>query len=313
MYYYRAFGVNIRSEIALDAVAETDACAAGEWVEIVCRQVPSGVRDLDDGNDLIGTAEGLLRCRISNGTQIVVDALPGADRGLLRSLLIGELMAALLRQRGYLVLHGAAVARDGAAIGFLGNSGWGKSTLASHFTQRGYTFLTDDVLVVDLSGEEPMVIPGPAHVKLNEDVAKLVVEESFDALRPVHGQTRKRLAEHRESELRGSTPLHSLYLLERVARPAPGIDDLSGNSALLELIRHTRAQRLITSPAFQAKHLAQCQTLLRRVRMGVLHRPRSLERLSDVAEAVENDVGRVPAGDEVGGRAAERRRSLRQL
>ena len=50
-----------------------------------------------------------------------------------------QLFLLLLRQRGLLTLHASVIRSKGKDyIGFVGDSGYGKSTLAEYFSQQGY-------------------------------------------------------------------------------------------------------------------------------------------------------------------------------
>jgi hypothetical protein len=70
---------------------------------------------------------------------------------LLPILLAGTVSAFLLTLRGETVLHASAVAIDGAALAFVGQSGRGKSTLAAVLSGNGANVVADDVLTVDTS------------------------------------------------------------------------------------------------------------------------------------------------------------------
>ncbi|MFC1491783.1 hypothetical protein ACFLQ0_04265 [Nitrospinota bacterium] len=56
---------------------------------------------------------------------------------------------ALERVRDMLLIHGAAVEREGEAIIFLGKSYSGKSTLTMHLLRSGFRLLSDEVVLVD--------------------------------------------------------------------------------------------------------------------------------------------------------------------
>jgi hypothetical protein len=63
-------------------------------------------------------------------------------------LLAGTVSAFVLTLRGHTVLHASAVAIDGTALAFVGQSGRGKSTLATVLCLEGAELVTDDVLTV---------------------------------------------------------------------------------------------------------------------------------------------------------------------
>jgi hypothetical protein len=106
---------------------------------------------------------------VRDGREILVDPDPDAGDALLQLALLGPVLAALLQQRGDLVLHASAVEIDGAAVGFLGGRGAGKSTMAAALLRRGYPLLTDDILAVSLEDGSPRVLPGFPQLKLWPD------------------------------------------------------------------------------------------------------------------------------------------------
>jgi ABC-type glutathione transport system ATPase component len=68
---------------------------------------------------------------VRGGREIMIDAVPGVDARTLRLSLLGPALALVLHQRGRFVLHASTVAVAGSAIAFLGEKGWGKSTIAA--------------------------------------------------------------------------------------------------------------------------------------------------------------------------------------
>lgn len=67
-----------------------------------------------------------------------------ASRGLLTFGLLE-----LLRRRRLFTLHAASVERDGRAVVIAGASGAGKSTLALALSTRGFSFMGDDLVLID--------------------------------------------------------------------------------------------------------------------------------------------------------------------
>lgn len=288
---YIGYGLSIRSEFLLPGFVEGGGDGSPA-LDIARRHVPLEERwgELnDDGLHLAGVATGVMRFQVRDGCEMTIEPEPGADLDYVRAIISGELMSAVLRQRGLLALHGSCVSDERGAVGFVGHSGWGKSTLAMRFVQHGYRLLCDDVLAVDLSGEVPVVVPGYPQLKLREDSASLHVE-GFDSLPPAHSQTDKRLYACAGEFQPAPVPLRKLYLLEGRGRPDHNVLAATNHEAFVELLRHTRATNLIKSPEFTQAHVHQLSSLLRTVPISLLHRSLSLERLPELYRLIENDL-----------------------
>src|SRR5262249_174309 len=110
-------------------------------------------------------------------------------------------------------LHATVIAADGKAFGFLGFSGWGKSTLASTFLDSGYSILTDDMLVTKHVGNALFPFPGPSHLKLYETVARFVTSHHTD--RPTINAVSDKLIIplYREPSTEEAAPLKAFYVL----------------------------------------------------------------------------------------------------
>jgi hypothetical protein len=67
---------------------------------------------------------------------------------------------------GLEVLHASCVAFRGMAVGFVGPSGTGKSTMAARFVGGGARFMADDVLAISEGEDRPVAHPGANLVRL---------------------------------------------------------------------------------------------------------------------------------------------------
>ena len=99
---------------------------------------------------------------------------PELDPGLLAPLLEGPVLSTILALEGECVLHASAVEVGGRALAFIGGSGRGKSTLAALICLGGASLVSDDVLRVDLSGEEARCFPGGRRTRLRSNAAALL-------------------------------------------------------------------------------------------------------------------------------------------
>lgn len=236
--------------------------------------------------------------------------------GILETYLLGVLMATLLRQRGFLVLHACCVAKDGKAVAFVGESGWGKSTLSEYFCQHGYTLLSDDVLAIrvgaahsdenhfdagspntaapDAEGrsdrdERPVAIPGYPQIRLRAEAGRLL-RTDFDELPLVNEGNSKRYTVPDAFPNR-PFPLHKVYLLEPGYGEKNTLEPMDKRTALLRLSLHARATNLIHAPSYRAQLLRQCEKLVHHVPVDRLRRVRDLNRLHEIKALVDRDIG----------------------
>ena len=70
----------------------------------------------------------------------------------------------------------------GSAVAFLGDSGFGKSTLAAALLRKGYPLLTDDVMVLSFKGQDVLAHPSLARIKLTPESA----DEVFPGRRSIN-------------------------------------------------------------------------------------------------------------------------------
>lgn len=177
------YGFDIKSELPLrrlNAAAGTRgeltiAAAAGPLTEP--EQEPTGARIDDDGFCWFAAyplADGgcLLRMPPTgsfllepDAGRIVVDSTD-EDAELLEHRVASTAVCTLLSMRDDLVLHAAAVERDGEAIVFCGPSLRGKSTLARALGEAGCRLLGEDGIAIELGAPAAIVHPGARGVRM---------------------------------------------------------------------------------------------------------------------------------------------------
>lgn len=112
------------------------------------------------------------RFLVEGGQRITMERNPAAEDELLCAFLITSVMAALLRQRGLLVLHANVADTPRGAIAISGESGSGKSTTQAALLAHGCRMLSDDVTVLRLEPDGTVVaLPGVHKMNLCEDAA----------------------------------------------------------------------------------------------------------------------------------------------
>jgi hypothetical protein len=171
---YECSGLTIASEIPLAAPMSTLVDPAGADVTVVLGaevdqpfERPSAdlVAELAMEDYLCYTI-----CRVGDGyvarlpwiADFVIDGdlrrvecRPALSRraDVIPIIISGTITAFLLAMGGRCVLHGSAVDLGGRAVGFVGVSGQGKSTMAAVFCAAGAGLVTDDVLPLEFDDE----------------------------------------------------------------------------------------------------------------------------------------------------------------
>jgi hypothetical protein len=139
-------------------------------------------------------------------------AVPSTATSVEREELLWGVPALLcFLHRGDSSLHAAAIEVAGEAIVFVAPHAQGKSTLAAAFARRGYRILSEDLTCIRFE-PRPSVIPGPAGLRLRNDVAR-EVEVAFG--RPLSGgpdRTRYALANRGDCR---PVPIRALVFLRR--------------------------------------------------------------------------------------------------
>lgn len=182
-YTYKTFGLKIESEIELPELQEKAFSRAdisirwGQNPDNLPNPIKSGAMYQAGRDDFLFRLNSVGSYRVKKGSLITVNRLNEATDEEVRLFLFGSAFGALIHQRGLLALHSSAVVKDGKAYLISGISGAGKSSLAAILMNRNFSFLADDISVIDIEDGNPVVYPGIPHLKLWKDVIKKMGEE----------------------------------------------------------------------------------------------------------------------------------------
>lgn len=168
---------------------------------------------------------------------------------------------------GHLVLHAGAVERDDSIVVVAGPSGRGKSTLTAALVQRGFAYLTDEVVAVD--PETLGVLPYPKPFDLDRSSAGLLGIDPGRA----DGAKGKVAIEQLGEVATGAGRVRLMVLLGEPATAAPAPP--SPAEQLIELLANTFASTFEPGTA-PPDPLGALATLDQRVRIVHLER-RSVE------------------------------------
>jgi hypothetical protein len=300
---YRAFGLNIGSELVLPGLPTTSATPD---IRIRRGVVPewNGEPTIRYGDRFrIRGQEWSVRFKalpfaglIRDGNLVEFEADPAQDQ--VSSLhVLGSCTGALLFQRGLAPLHGnTLVAPQGAAM-IAGKVGSGKSSTTFALLRRGYRLLADDISAVSFESSEPTpvtsaiptVIPGFPRLKL----WKATLEHfgcdhrEFERLRP--GMDKFHYpAEDRFCPV--PQKLNAIYVLQPSDIPGVQIRPLSGLAKLEALRTHLYKIRFHDAIRNWPPLLGKMCRLADTVRVNLVERPREGMTIEAVADVIEQDL-----------------------
>jgi hypothetical protein len=291
---YFICGLSVRSELELPGAVPDKTGVAPPAVSVRRGSVPVSLRGATAsgpdwemaGETFLMRVQGLARFAIEGGREIMVDIEPGAWERNAVGFILGTAFGILLHQRGALVLHGAAVEKDGRAIAICGASGAGKSTLAAALCREGCSFVTDDICVVDIDEpRRPVVLPDGRRLKLwKESIDRLdfatrqgeAVSETFE----------KYYIDPFDS-VAAPPKLSAFYVLrETSSATSPRFESLPLPDAMqileIEAYRPELRQIMGRKPELFAKSAA----VLGYARAFLLHRPRGFDHLTETVTSL---------------------------
>lgn len=308
---YQAYGLCIRSVIRLPCPAPARPGPAE--VEVVNGTVsffsrvhratglkPNGApwfqhARLPDGSHYLRWSELFEFLVAADGGRIVSRPLDGAGPGAFQAYLLSQVLSFVLLKRGIEPLHSTAVVIDGRAVGFLGDCGYGKSSLGAALLQAGHPLLTDDLLVLKEKGHSFSVYPGPPRIKLYPEIARRLLGERVTGT-PMNNLTSKLIIPlDSQRSYRAPAPLNALYVLTRPAvgsaRKKVTIRRLSQRRAFLELLKNT-FNSIVIDPERLKRQFVLATRVASKVPIKLLSYPRTLTSLPSVREAILADLTR---------------------
>ena len=290
MYSYYTYGLGIQSEIPLPELLPAQG-DGDVYVRLRNAEPTSHYNKFNETNLEMNKVESVLSIenvgifRICNGKEIIIITAPEADIRRIRRFIIGTALAILLYQRGSLVLHACTVNIDDHAVAFLGFSGSGKSSIAAALHTRGYGVLTDDVTVVEMIDDQPVVLPGFPQLKLDLESSKAIGCD-VDELQLIDGINEK--YGYRLDHGFTDTPLRLERIYVLGENPRSGIELLSPQNAAIRII--SLSVPTIWTQLRDPNHFKQCINLANLVPVYLLKRNSKIQSLPTSADYVEKHI-----------------------
>ncbi len=231
-----------------------------------------------------------------DGRDLLAIPVPDTDAETLEHLYLNQVLPLALSKQGEPVFHASAVEVDGQAIAFIGESGRGKSTLATHMVLSGAGLLTDDSLLLADDSVGYRVVPSHASVRLWSDSREaLVGDQMRDAPAVKYTSKSRLLAGDAIRHCTESARLKRAYFLGSGDCEHISIEPVGAADAALEWIRHSFLLDLEEKPRL-ASHFGQVGKLASLGLSFRLDYPRDYDRLPDLRLALLDHLTQPAAG-----------------
>ena len=175
----------------------------------------------------------------SGCTTISIEHMPGVDAETLEHLLIDQILPRVIAEQGALVVHASCVSIGSSCALFLGESGWGKSTLGGLLQRHGYTLQSDDCTVLTMHGCQAHAVPTYPSLRLFGDS----IHHAFATppeLSPLAAYTGKHRVHVAVASDGTATPVTAIYLLNDPLQQSRNttIQPVPAASACMSLVEH---------------------------------------------------------------------------
>lgn len=290
VYSYKAFGLCLKSEIALPELMEEDGdCdvtirfGKADLTGVV-KASGSFYRATVDEIQFFSKEYGNIIVR--QGRDIIIESPPNADEAALRFPITGAALASILQHRGLLVFHASAVVIDGKAAMFLGTPGSGKSTIAAVMHSFGYRVLSDEIVAVQAEGDMPVVLSGLPQIRLLPESTKYI---GFDpaTMPKIKSDEDKTAYSAKKGFTERSVPLKRVYVL-KIGREN-NLETMGPQLAFTEMINNYYTVGMLKASGAPS-HLKHCAKVISTVPVKGLSRADGLSHMADLIDLVKMDM-----------------------
>ena len=206
--------------------------------------------------------------------------------------LLGYVLSYWLERAGYPALHASGVVVDEHVIGFLGDRGAGKTSLAATMIARGYPLATDDLLGLTPAEHGYRARPGyPQMRMLPEQARHFLGHDRLERVKRTTLKLRVPVGPDGFGSFDGTIrPLGALYVPQRHDGDEVVFQSVQPGEAVFHLARNSYLLGIVEGVGLASKRLAILGNLVSRVPVRVVRYPNGLHLLPEIVERIAEDV-----------------------
>ncbi|SHH95251.1 hypothetical protein [Clostridium grantii] len=294
VYNYKAYGLNIQSEIMLPELLLSDNNQYID-VNILYGVLPQEIsKEIDNGKHFEFGKEKMWFCinniakyYISNGNTIIVEPFENANQHNVKAFLLGSAFGMLLIQRNTIAIHGGTIVIDGQALVITGNQGAGKSTLTSAFRDKGYSFMSDDVSVLGKRKDLTHIIyPGYPQQKLCRDAMEKMNYHLKDFKRIDEGRDKYAIPVHKNF-IKHTVSLGAICEITIGEKEYVEIEEITGTEKLKLLLKNIYRVEVTQYTGINIDYMKNCIYIAKEIPFFKIKRPKDKFSVEDQITVIE--------------------------
>lgn len=252
MYKYIAYGQKIESEVIFNQFIPANFDGPTDIIihHFVEENIKNSLTELYQvairGRDIYFRNQvGYFEAR--SGKEIFFEEYSGLDEADAKEFVMGNTMALLFFEKDRIVIHGSAVRFKDKTIILSGDSGAGKSTMASKLIREGGKLISDDQCIVYIKDGNPILVPGYPAQKLCVDASE---RNNFDVskLIKVDPHKNKYVIPRKEAFYDKESKVDAIFLLSKHENGEPIVfNEVNGAAKVNELTKNLFLRPFFTS------------------------------------------------------------------
>lgn len=289
MYYYKIYGLIVRSDYWFEEAYELDSNVSWDYdVEIksgVLNQAIATETELDRTMKGISLyhferergwirAKGQGCCEIEQGKKITYQLKENHNPLNVNQLLLCAALPTLLIQRGDIALHGSCVLFGEKAIVISGNSGAGKSTLTAGLLENGGVFMADDTVALKVAEEKVYAEAAYPQQKICIDTVKESTKERGElVLLPPDGGKEKYAVRLKSGYCMDEKELNAMFILCVGDVETVTIEEIIGSEKIKYLMDNLYKRMIYIESGMPAEIFKKCVEVANKVKIYKIVRP----------------------------------------
>lgn len=299
LHYYRAYGMNINSEIELPELLVNNykecehidiMISYGSMPKEISCQIADGEYYNFEKDKMWFMVRNISRYYIHSGNTIIVEPYNNSNSHDVKTFLLGSAFGMLLFQRNIVAIHGGTVVVNGQALIITGNQGAGKSTLTSGFRNKGYSFMADDVSVTCIGKNGiPMVYPGYPQQKLCGDALR-EMRYNTDCFKRIDEGRDKYVIPVYSSFIKEPIPLGGIYEITVADCSKVEIEEITGIDKLRLFMKNIYRVEVLQYTGMNAQYFKECVNIAKMIPVFRIKRPKGRFTVDDQISVIEKTL-----------------------